>query len=549
MQGDTAPAPLAEWQAVLDGLTEAVIAVTTRNEIVYVNRAAACLLGWEESDLAGQPLVTIIPERFRKRHQHAFDAFVLGADGNLIGRPLRLPALRRDGTETPVELVISTATLSTETLFIGLLRDVTDRLEIEGPGDLADQLVGILASADVLDNALPLVLEALSNALGWQVAHLWIEANGSLRVRDAHHADAEATHPFAMASRRTFTPGKGLPGKVFASGIPMWIDDLAADPEFSRRPAAAHAGLRSGLGIPVSVSGRTIGVIELFSTDVRHVDADLVRRLSVLGHEIGPFIERRQHEEERLALGERLEAMAQTLQQSLLPPSLPLVPGVDLAGRYHGASDGMDVGGDFYDVFRTGRGSWGIVLGDVCGKGAEAAAVTALVRYTIRAAAMQTRSPGRALSLLNRAMLEQQASDPAFDRFATAVHAVIRPGPESIAVTVGCAGHLLPIVRRLTGEVCTVGFPGTLLGVLPEISVTDTDVTLLPGDAIVFYTDGVTEARHHDDEFGEEGLLALLERAQESSAAGLAELIERTALEFQRGVARDDIGVVVIVAH
>jgi sigma-B regulation protein RsbU (phosphoserine phosphatase) len=299
----------------------------------------------------------------------------------------------------------------------------------------------------------------------------------------------------------------------------------------------------------VSSAGRTIGVIELFSTEVRHIDHDLVRRLSALGEEIGPFIERRQLEEERLAIAERLAAMAQTLQQSLLPPSLPVVPGVDIAGRYHGASDGMDVGGDFYDVFRTGRGSWGLVLGDVCGKGAEAAAVTALVRYTMRAAAMQTRSPGRALSLLNRAMLEQQASDPAFDRFATAVHAVVRPGPESIAITVGCAGHLLPILRRRSGEVTTVGLPGTLLGVLPEISVVDTDVTLWPGDALVLYTDGVTEARSRGDEYGEERLVRLLERAEEHTAAGLAALIERDALAFQDGVARDDIAVVVILAH
>ncbi|MDQ1446652.1 MAG: hypothetical protein QOI20_3116 [Acidimicrobiaceae bacterium] len=207
--------------------------------------------------------------------------------------------------------------------------------------------------------------------------------------------------------------------------------------------------------------------------------------------------------------------VARTLQASLLPPHLPEIPGVELAGLYEPGGEGLDVGGDFYDVFLTEPGDWALVVGDVCGKGAEAAAVTAMGRYTLRAAAMQARRPSRVLHVLNEAMVRQGAARP----FLTVAYARLQLGESGGArVTVGCGGHPLPLVLRADGTVESVGRPGTLLGCFEEVEIEDVAVDLQPGDALVLYTDGVDEARDRGGrQLGPEGLAAVL-----AGAAGLS---------------------------
>jgi serine phosphatase RsbU (regulator of sigma subunit) len=183
-------------------------------------------------------------------------------------------------------------------------------------------------------------------------------------------------------------------------------------------------------------------------------------------------------------------AIAHTLQRSLLPPELLQIPGCETGALYRAAGEGNEVGGDFYDLFPTGEREWFAVIGDVCGKGAEAAAVTALARYTIRAAVMRHRSPAGILRWLNSAMLRQRAG-----RFVTLAVARLELEEDGSAiVTVACGGHPLPRILRSTGLVETIGVPGTLLGTLPEIASQDRDAAMARGDALVLYTDGLTEA-------------------------------------------------------
>jgi PAS domain-containing protein len=192
---------------------------------------------------------------------------------------------------------------------------------------------------------------------------------------------------------------------------------------------------------------------------------------------------------ENACLFRQREAIAHTLQQSLLPPELPKIPGLDTAALYRPAGEINEVGGDFYDVFSVGRHEWFAVIGDVCGKGAEAAAVTALARYTIRAAVMRHRSPANVLRWLNAAMLRQHA-----DRFVTLACARIELD-DAVRVTVACGGHPAPRVLRSTGLVEELGSIGTVVGLLERIEVSDRTARLAPGDALVLYTDGLTEAR------------------------------------------------------
>jgi sigma-B regulation protein RsbU (phosphoserine phosphatase) len=255
---------------------------------------------------------------------------------------------------------------------------------------------------------------------------------------------------------------------------------------------------------------------------------------------------RREYERELLRAKQRAEqsesrarTLARTLQSTLIPPSPPLVPGLDVSAAYRPAGDGQEVGGDFYDIFQISDGDWVVALGDVCGKGVEAAVVTALVRHTIRALSVQQEAPSAVLRALNDVLLTQGG-----DRFCTVVLVRLRELGHGWSATMASGGHPLPLHLSVDGRLTQSGATGTLVGVLEQVRVTDTVLHLDPGDALVMYTDGVTEGRRGRQFFGEPRLhrSVLAHREAPSPADGIL----ADVLEFQEGSARDDIAVVAV---
>jgi serine phosphatase RsbU (regulator of sigma subunit) len=234
--------------------------------------------------------------------------------------------------------------------------------------------------------------------------------------------------------------------------------------------------------------------------------------------------------------------IARTLQDSLLPPVLPEIPGIDAAALFRPAGEGTEVGGDFYDLFASGGRGWTVVVGDVCGKGPEAAAVTALARYTLRAAAMNERVPSRNLRILNEALLQQRADR----RFCTVAYAYLEPHDGRARLGFSSGGHPLPLLLRTDGAVEQLGAHGTLLGVVEQPDLIDRSATLHAGDAIVFYTDGVTEPPGAYETLGEERLREVVASCAGMGADAIAATIEAEALRAQAGSPRDDIAVVVL---
>lgn len=243
----------------------------------------------------------------------------------------------------------------------------------------------------------------------------------------------------------------------------------------------------------------------------------------------------------RAALDER-DGVARLLQQSLLPPHLPTIEGVDLAARYVAMTEG--IGGDFYDVFPLRDHEWGIVLGDVCGKGPSAAAVTALARYTVRTAAMTRRRPKDALRTLNDALVAHASRERG--RFCTGLFARLRAQQAGVRLTVAVAGHPPVIVLRADGSLEAHAATGPLLGVFDRIDVEDVRIDLRPGDACILYTDGATDIRRDGVTFGEAGLRDLVAGCRGMSAQGIAGSIERAVVDFQRYQVHDDLALVVI---
>jgi phosphoserine phosphatase RsbU/P len=258
--------------------------------------------------------------------------------------------------------------------------------------------------------------------------------------------------------------------------------------------------------------------------------------------------QRRQYERELLRARQRAEeseihakVLAQTLQQSFVPPTHPRIPGLELAAVYRPAGDGTEIGGDFYDVFEISPDDWCVVIGDVCGKGVEAAVVTALARHTVRAAAVRQSEPSGALATLNEVLLHHDT-----DRFCTLTVLRLRHATGKWTATVSCGGHPLPFLVRPPTPPTAFGQPGSLVGVLEAPRFIDVRIDLLPGDLVVAYTDGITEARKSKSEFYGDHRLRSFLADRRGSPSALVEGLLDDVMRFQSQQPRDDIALIAI---
>ncbi len=235
--------------------------------------------------------------------------------------------------------------------------------------------------------------------------------------------------------------------------------------------------------------------------------------------------------------------VAQALQQSLLPPALPVVEGIGFAAEYVPTGGDADVGGDFYDVVSLPDGRWLVVIGDVSGKGVQAATVTGLVRDVIRVLAGDGKPLPEVLARLNETLVERGAG-----RYCTLALAAVAPGEgDRLDVELHLAGHDRPVLLRSGGGPASfVGTGGTALGLLDTIASPTADIVLDPGDCLVFYTDGVTERRRGRELFGTGRLRDATTPLAGYPADVVAARLRSTAINFSVEEPRDDIAILVL---
>jgi PAS domain S-box-containing protein len=368
--------------------------------------------------------------------------------------------------------------------------------------------------------------------------------SGELRNVVVSHADpAKVEFGTRMLSLYHYPPdAPNGPPEVFRTGrselLPEITDEmLAANARNEEHlEMLRELGMRSVMVVPMISRGRMLGTLTFVSSSAdRLFDEDDVLLAEDLARRAGVAIDNARLYSERARI-------ARTLQDSLLPPQLPTIPGVEVAARYVAAGEGIDVGGDFYDVFDLG-GGWSVVMGDVCGKGPDAAALTALARYTLRATADQVSLPSEALASLNDAVLRQRGDG----RFITVVYARLAAnGVAGTQVTLSTGGHPQPILLRADGTATPVGEPGTLLGVVGDPDLSDAIVDLAPGDALFLYTDGVTEAHAPDRILEAEDVARLLEDCAGGDAADLVRCVEEAVAALGTGPPGDDIAMLVL---
>ena len=559
----------ARKAAILDAALDAVVTADAEGRILEANNAITTLLGWPVADLIGARIgEVIVPPELRDRHEAGLRRYVETGESQIIGRRIEVEALHRDGRRIPVELTVNRVDMPGPPILTAFLRDVSERRRIEAEragflesertarasAEAAWQRLRLVSDVSELLAAVfnyPEAFERLADRVVASIANLCLidtlDQHGRLVRVAARHRDRRR-QPVADRLAREFPPDADGPHPA-ASVIRTATSSFSPvmSEEFLRATCrneehfeiVRQLGFESYITVPLVARARILGALTLVSTDPAHryteqdvaVAEEIARRAAVRIDNARLYAER--------------DRVAHVLQQGLLPQRLPGVPRLDLAARYFPAGEGIEAGGDFYDVFAAGRDRWGLVIGDVCGKGPEAAAGMGLARPALRALARAYRRPARLLRALNEELLDQTSDG----RFLTVAYVQARVDGESgVGLTTCLAGHPPGILVSAGGRVRAVGLPGTLLGVFTEVRLREQRVRMLPGDVLVLYTDGLADEPGSPAAASFEELEELIIRNRRATAERIARRIEEFVVAAQRRAdrAHDDVAFLVV---
>lgn len=448
----------------------------------------------------------------------------------------------------------------------GTVQDITARKEAEeekgrllererrarGEAESSRRRMGVMAAAShLLSSSLDYeeTLERITNIFvpgiaDWCLLHL--AEDGVFDQRAGVHADPDRTPLIEdLGNRRPNGEVPGSVSEVFHTRRPALftevsetnLEGLSYDTESLE--IIRLLGPHSCMIVPLSAAGRVIGVLTLVSSDPNKTyDAEDVSQAASLANRCALALE-------NARLYREQSYVTRTLQRGLLPQSLPEIPGVEVGVEYLSVGEDTEVGGDFYDLIDTHYDGWLCILGDVSGKGARAAVVTALIMYTLRAIAFQGDRPSMMFAALNEAMVRHDAGS----QFCTAICARLEPEEapgEKVKLTLARAGHPPPLLLR-DSSVEEIGEPGRAIGVFEKLGLDDYSAHLAPGDVLVLYTDGVIEARSPEGTFfGEERLRSLLCSCRDLDASTTASRIREAVLEHKGGAPSDDVAILVL---
>src|SRR5215218_7052206 len=544
------------YRTVIEQATENIFLVEVETRcIVESNAAFQKTLGYAEEELRNLTLYDIVAA-----DEKSIDMNIQRSLRQMRWFIGERKYRRKDGSLVDVEVSASIVLHNGREALCVVAHDVTERKKHEEMQRfLAEAGAALSSSLDYRTTLAKLARLAVPYLADWCVVDI-LKEDGSLDRLAMTHQDQEKVTLARELEERYPPDPDALRGvaQVLRTGQSELVCEI---PESLVKEAARDAehlkilqrlGLKSYMIVPLIARGRTLGTISLVSAESGQgygpaeleLAEELARRAALAV------------DNARLYRG-RIQ-VAHTLQEGLLPSRLPKVPGVEVGLSYVSAGE-VDVGGDFYDLFDTRMtdhssssepSSWSVVIGDVSGKGAEAAAVLALARYTIRTLATRESHPSAVLDGLNEAMLRQRREHDDY-KFCTVAYASLETNEgdteHGAKVTVCCGGHSPPFLLKGDGSVYKIGQPGRFLGVFDDVNLTEQEAHLAPGDALVLYTDGVVEARSPEGTFlGEERLMTILRSLVGLDASTMASRMEGAVLNFQEQNPRDDIAILVL---
>jgi serine phosphatase RsbU (regulator of sigma subunit) len=523
---------------ILGTLAEAVTVHDAGGNTVYANEAAVRLLDAESIDEVLSAKPGDLAERFTITHEDGTPVAVSEFPGRrlAVGQPgepmLTRSVLKRTGEER--WLLTKAATVHGDDggmLVVNIIEDVTRaqvaQLRERFLSDAGQALSSSLDYEETLQRVARLAVPQLADWCAVEMPDEW----GELQQVALAHVDAEKV-ALGQRMRERYPPSPdevtGVPA-VIRSGqselyaeIPEELLEQAGLEE-EQLQLIRDVGLRSVMIVPMRVGERVLGAMTFASADSeRRFDEDDLDFAEGVARRAAVAIENARLYTERARI-------AETLQESLLPERLPDLEGWELEASYAAGERGSEVGGDFYDVFEV-EGGFMVVLGDVTGRGVAAAALTATVRHTARTGALFDARPAAILALVNRVLCDQSGLAP-----VTLVCARVN----GTQITLASGGHPLPVLRRADGTLERLGFNDLLLGVIRDEQWREHSSRLEPGDAVLFYTDGVTDTPGASERFGEDRLMQVVEGADGSPAALLA-ATEAALTAFQQRDVSDD---------
>jgi PAS domain S-box-containing protein len=532
----------------VDSLADSVTIHDAHGKLVYINDATAGLMGGQSVDeiLAAPPGAWT--ERFAMYHENGRPVELAELPGRRIFSGETQDALlvrrvdKRDGTSRWIR--IKAAPLrdgdGNVAAAVNVSEDVTDVKEAElAQRLLAEAGEALTASLDYEHTLQEVARLAVPGLADWCGVDLLTPAGEIEPVAIAHVDPAKVALGRELRDGYPTDPGSEAgSAAVLRTGEPELVQEipdemLVAAAQDERHLSLLRAlGLHSILVLPLRFRDEVLGTMSFVLQDRRFSDGD-VALAQELARRAVVAIENSRLYTERTRI-------AKTLQDGLLPPTVEAPPGWETAVLFRAAGTANEVGGDFYDVVRL-DGGWVGFVGDVTGKGAPAAAITARARYTMISVARLTGRAATALEQLNASLVESGGLP-----FCTLACVQLPGDPMEGRVEVLSAGHPLPYIVGEQGA-ALVGTTGPLLGFDPGVTWTSQSAGLEPGDAIVLYSDGVTDTVGAGRErFGEERLKRVLEETAGASAAELVERLDRRLLEFQDSEQRDDIAVLVL---
>jgi PAS domain S-box-containing protein len=513
---------------LLDSAKDSVFLHDPEGRMIYVNEAAYRDRGYTEEELLAMPLPQLLAPEYAGRVPGRLEH--LQRVGSEVFESLHR---RKDGSTMPVEVHARVIKIEGRTLILSAIRDVTERKRLEAERAAANELgqalnrinVAITSTLD-FEQIMQRVLPESAQALGAETAAITLRDDGYWISRFVY-----GLPPEQLGTR--FANGD-LPhiGPVVESKQTLAVNDALNDPQVDRRIMEKY-GIRSFLVAPLVVKEEAIGLMFFnhHSAPVTFTDAQ-IDFAGKLGAAVSLALENA-----RLFSAQR--GVADTLQEALLTVPQRL-PGLEFGHLYRAATEVTKVGGDFYDLFELEHGRTGIVMGDVSGKGLEAATLTSLVKNTAKAYAYETDSPAEALSKTNDVVVKATGRGV----FVTVLLAILEAGTGEL---VYCnAGHSPAVLRRTTGETSTLPAVSPVIGAFGGFDYRDGRETFGRGDLLVAYTDGLTEARRGGELYGEGRLLQCVQELEHPKPAAVPELMLTDVLKFSGGTLRDDVAILAV---
>ena len=535
-----------ELQAILSTVDAAVMVRDVDGRMVYANQAAADLLRVSDPETLVNETSVALMARFEV-FTEAGDAVALSdlpgtrlLAGEAEPEPLIVRNIVRETGEERWLLNKATAVTGPDgrlLMAVNLIEDITATKRSEVAQRLLAETARAAAQAADLDTTLQAIAAAAVPGLAdWAGVDLLDPRGRIVTVAIAHRDPEKVRLGWQLRSRWPTPPDApdGI-GEVIRTGEPQLlgaIDDamLAAAAQDAEHLATLRAiGLTSTMIVPIRSGHRLLGALSFVSSTSRRFDERDLHLAADLGRQAGIFINNAQLHDEQAHI-------ATTLQAGLLPQSLPDIVGWEVQVAYRAAGAANDVGGDFYDIVRF-AGGWAAIIGDVVGKGAEAAVLTSLARHTLAAIIESTGDPVQALRVLNQRLRDR---DTDYNNLCTIGIVLVTSHGR---VTVISAGHPLPVLRHAHGT-SMVGRISPMLGVLDDLEVHTTDVELATGDRLVLYTDGVLDAVGDEDRFGEQRMLAALEALGPDQGVEVAAHLLEAVDAFAAAEQSDDIAII-----